>query len=93
MNLPSRIGTTKKRIYGIGEQLKLRNAIAQTYKLEIIAEVDGYKDYASVIANSPYQLQKISLNPSDQITFYYQAAGASSGYISIISTQTVIGNN
>ncbi|TXK73660.1 hypothetical protein [Mesonia sp. HuA40] len=40
------------------EQPKLKNAIAQTYKLEILATVDGYKYYANVSSKSPYQFRK-----------------------------------
>ncbi|MGO3812303.1 hypothetical protein [Mesonia sp.] len=77
-----------------GQQLNVNSAIAQTYKLEIIAEADGYKDYTNIYADSSYKLQSLSPNPaSSQVTVNYQTAGADSGYINITSTQTAISNN
>lgn len=77
-----------------GQQLNVNSAIAQTYKLEIIAEADGYKDYTNIYADSSYKLQSLSPNPaSSQVTVNYQTAGADSVYINITSTQTAISNN
>ncbi len=78
-----------------GEQLTVTSPIAQEYKLEIIANSDGHKDYAMVNSESPYTLESLSPNPAnnDQVQVNYKAEGAVSGYISITSTQTAVSNN
>ncbi|MGO2358532.1 MAG: S8 family serine peptidase [Mesonia sp.] len=77
-----------------GEQLALNSNIAQEYKLEIIAEADGYKDYAFIAVESPYALQSLSPNPANnQVQVAYQTQGATSAYLSITSTQTAVSNN
>lgn len=74
-----------------GQQLSLSSNIAQEYKLEIIAEADGYKDYASIEVDSPYALQSLSPNPANnQVQVNYQIQGATSAYLSITSTQTAL---
>lgn len=77
-----------------GEQLTVTSPIAQEYKLEIIADSDGHKDYATINSESSYKLQSLSPNPAnDQVQINYNAQGAISGYISITSTQTAVSNN
>ncbi len=77
-----------------GEQLTVTSHIAQEYKLEIIADSDGHKDYAIINSESLYTLQSLSPNPAnDQVQVAYEAQGATSGYISITSTQTAVSNN
>lgn len=77
-----------------GEQLTVTDPIAQEYKLEVIANSDGHKDYTTVNSECPFKLESISPNPaSNQIQVCYQTQGANSSYISITSTQTAISNN
>ncbi|MBW2960827.1 S8 family serine peptidase [Mesonia aestuariivivens] len=78
----------------MGVQLTVTDPIAQEYKLEIIADSDGHKDYTSVNSESPYKLESLSPNPAnDQVLVTYEAQGAVSGYISITSIQTAVSNN
>jgi len=77
-----------------GEQLRVTNPIAQEYKLEIIAESDGHKDYTTLNSKSPYHLGSISPNPaSNQVQVDFNVKDASSAYIMITSTQTAVSNN
>jgi len=82
-----------KLVYS-GEQLIVTDPIAKEYKLEIIADSDGHKDYTSVNSECPFKLESISPNPaSSQIQICYLTQGANSSYISITSLQAAINNN
>ncbi|SEA43102.1 S8 family serine peptidase [Psychroflexus halocasei] len=77
-----------------GDQLTITSPIAQEYKLEIIADSDGHKDYALLNSDNLGQLTSISPNPAnDQVQIDYQIQGVVSAYISITSIQTAESNN
>ncbi|MET3732328.1 S8 family serine peptidase [Moheibacter stercoris] len=74
-----------------GTELTVSPEIAKTYKLEIISDLDGLKDYKEieVIGNNPYSLGTIIPNPvSSQVTISYDASSASSAYLMITNTIT-----
>lgn len=60
------------------------------YKLEVISDIDGFKDYDEVqITVNPYKLESLVPNPaSNQIVINYLANGASSGYIMVVNINT-----
>lgn len=71
-----------------GKEITLNPEISKKYKLEVIADSDGYKDYSEVEVNinSPFKLEKIYPNPaSSSTTVEYKAEQASSAYLSITS--------
>lgn len=71
-----------------GRDLSISPEISKKYKLEVIADTDGFKDYdeVEVVVNS-YHIISISPNPSsDHITVTYNAEGAGSAYLMIIGT-------
>lgn len=79
-----------------GTEITLSPVIAQTYKLEVISELDGFKDYKEmeIPGNSPYTLGTLVPNPaSSQITVSYDATSATSAYLMITNTATGSSNN
>ncbi|MGB3453998.1 MAG: hypothetical protein WBA59_09225 [Moheibacter sp.] len=69
-----------------GTSLAVIADIAKTYKVEIIAKEDGYKDYADVeVILNPHSLQSIAPNPSSSyITLNYTLNSPISSYLSIV---------
>jgi hypothetical protein len=69
-----------------GTSLTVVADIAKTYKVEIVADEDGFKDYKDVeIALNPHQLTSIAPNPSsNNITVSYNLNAPNSAYISIV---------
>lgn len=69
--------------------------ISKKYKLEVISENNGLKDYdeVEVVVNSNHIIS-ISPNPSsDHITVTYNAEGAGSAYLMIIGTTDFVSSN
>ena len=64
--------------------------ITTTYKLEVITETDGFKDYDVVTVNvNPYQIQSMVPNPaSSEVTINYDVEGATSAYIMMVNQTT-----
>ncbi len=73
-----------------GTDLTVTPQMTQTYKLEVITDIDGFKDYDEVQVNvNPYRLESLVPNPtSHQVTVNYLADGAGSGYIMVVNTNT-----
>lgn len=69
-----------------GIDLQIPNAIAQMYQLEVISEMDGYKDYDEVeVKLKPSTLDEIAPNPaSNNATITYTLSDVSSAYIKIV---------
>lgn len=67
--------------------------ISKRYKLEIIAESDGFKDYdeVQINVNSPNKILAISPNPaSNQVEIEYETSQkVSSGYLMIVNVNSV----
>ena len=71
-----------------GKELTVTNAIAQKYKLEIVALSDGYKDYneTEISGTNPNKITEIYPNPAiDQLTISYQLTTEETAYISVNS--------
>lgn len=75
-----------------GKNLTVSTDIVKKYKLEIISEIDGYKDYDEIkVKLKPSIIEKISPNPSsNEIKVNYKLNGISSAYLMIIDQY---GNN
>jgi hypothetical protein len=69
-----------------GKDLQIANAIAEKYRLEVIATTDGYKDYREVeVTLKPSTLENISPNPaSNNVIVSYKLNGARSAYLMVI---------
>ncbi len=78
-----------------GTNLTVSPNVSKTYKLEIITDTDGYKDYDEVaVTVNPYKLESLAPNPAtNQVTVNYIADEASSAYLMVVSTVTGISNN
>ena len=69
--------------------------ITKKYKLEIISNIDGSKDYDEVeIIVNLYKLESLIPNPaSNQVTINYIADGASSAYVMVVNMNTENSDN
>lgn len=78
-----------------GKDLTVSPDVTKKYKLEIIADADGYKDFDEIeVIVNPYSLETLVPNPaSNQVTISYKAQDASSAYLMIIGTTNGISNN
>jgi len=65
-----------------GSDFTISNMIAQEYKLEVIAETDGHKDYKTVETEDKRVIESISPNPATTSTIVsYQVAPEDNAYI------------
>lgn len=66
-----------------------------TYKLEVIADADGFKDYDEMqVWVRQNWIEDLSPNPaSGQVTVSYQAAQATAAYITIMNQTATVSNN
>lgn len=78
-----------------GTDLTVSPAITQKYKLEVISNIDGYKDYDEVeVKVNPYKLQSLVPNPAmSQVTVNYEADEASSAYLMVVNQATASSDN
>lgn len=69
-----------------GKDLQIANAVAEKYKLEVIATIDGYKDYKEVeVSLKPSTLESITPNPATTtVAISYKLNQAGSAYLMII---------
>jgi len=72
-----------------GKTLTVSPEISMQYKLEIIADIDGFESYDDILVEvQEYYITAITPNPaSSQFTLNYHADGASSAYIMLINQQ------
>ena len=78
-----------------GPSLTISPEITQQYKLEIISDLDGLKDYDDVtVTVNPYRIISMAPNPvSSLLTIDYLAEGVTSAYIMILNQSTGISDN
>lgn len=64
--------------------------ITEQYKLEVIADADGFKDYDEIVIEvNPYFLEEIYPNPATSaVTINYEATEANSAYLMVYNTAT-----
>ena len=77
------------RIY-TGKDLTVTADITKKYKLEVIADIDGYKDYSEVeVKVKMGTITSITPNPANnQTVVSYNTQGSSSAYIAVFNTIT-----
>lgn len=77
--------------------MQIANAVAEKYKLEVIASTDGFKDYSEVeVTLKPSSLASISPNPVTNLaTISYKLNEVNSAYLMILGYygSTGISNN
>lgn len=78
------MGSEGNLVY-VGTDLHIPNAIEATYQLEVISEIDGFKDYDNVnITLLPNTLDSIAPNPaSNNAIIKYTLNGVNSAYIRV----------
>lgn len=78
-----------------GTDLTITPEMTKTYKLEVVSNMDGFKDYDEVkVTVNPYSLGTLIPNPAtNQVTVNYLADGASSGYLMVVNLNTAHTNN
>tara|TARA_R100000935_G_scaffold43726_1_gene66179 strand:- start:130 stop:810 length:681 start_codon:yes stop_codon:yes gene_type:complete len=78
-----------------GTDLTVSPEVTMTYKLEIISDVDGFKDYDEIeVTVNPYLLQSLVPNPGvNSVTVTYDAVDATSAYLMVTSTSSGTSNN
>ena len=78
-----------------GTDLTVSPEVTKTYRLEVITDNDGYKDYDDVeVTVNPYKLESLVPNPAtSNVTVNYIADEATSAYLMIVSIVTGISNN
>lgn len=78
-----------------GQNFTVSPELTKKYKLEVIAQSDGFTSYDSVIVHvKEYQIINLSPNPAiDQLTVAYEARKATSAYLTIVQPYTSISNN
>lgn len=78
-----------------GSELTVSPEITQQYKLEIISDLDGLKDYDEVVVTvNPFRIISMLPNPvSSQLTIDYMIEGTASAYIMVLNQATGSSNN
>src|SRR5699024_3352329 len=79
-----------------GSSLNISPEFTQTYKLEVIAGLDGYKDYDEVnISVNPFAITKLVPNPaSSNLRLHYILDDATaSAYVMVVHQVTGSSNN
>ena len=70
-----------------GTDLSVSPEITETYELEVISSLNGYKDYDEVtVTVHPYHIESISPNPtSSQVDIAYEIDGSNSAYLMLLN--------
>ncbi len=78
-----------------GTDLTVSPDVTNTYKLEIISTIDGFKDYDQVqVTVNPYKIESLIPNPADNVvTVNYLADEATSAYLIVTNTNSGGSNN
>ena len=78
-----------------GKDLSISPQITEKYKLEVIANADGFKDYDEVIVEvKDCYIDNISPNPaSSNVTVEYKTENTTSAYIMVLNSTATINNN
>lgn len=69
-----------------GSTLTVSPEFTQKYKLEVISDLDGLKDYAELeVKVNPYRIETLVPNPAtSQVTVNYLATDATSAYVMVV---------
>jgi len=86
---------TEGNLIYTGKDLTITPEITKKYKLEVIADSDGFKDYDEIeVTVNPFVLQSLVPNPANnQIVVNYKAHNTSSAYLMIIGTNNGTSNS
>ena len=78
-----------------GTAFSIAPEVTRKYKLEVITDADGFKDYDEMeVKVNPFWIESISPNPaSNQVNIGYVADQASSAYLMILNQTSTVSNN
>lgn len=78
-----------------GSAFSITPEMTHKYKLEVITDADGFKDYDEMeVKVNPFWIESVSPNPaSNQVNIDYKADGASSVYLMILNQTSTVSNN
>ena len=77
-----------------GTTLIINNSSEKEFKLEIIAEIDGHKDYETLTAKENRSILSLTPNPTiHMLTIDYNIGSANSAFIQITNVNTGLQNN
>ncbi len=78
-----------------GTDLTISPEVSETYKLEVIADADGFKDYDEVeVTVKEFYINAISPNPaSTTMTVDYKTSETDNGYIRVMNSLGTVSNN
>jgi len=78
-----------------GTNLTISPDITKTYKLEIVSNIDGFKDYDEIeVSIKPFRIETINPNPTNDIlNINYITTDATSAYVMFVNMNTGNSNN
>lgn len=78
-----------------GSDMTITPAMTETYKLEVISTVDGFKDYDDVtVTVLPFSIQSLDPNPTGSlVNVTYDTYGAGSAYLMVIDLSSGVSIN
>ncbi|WP_019039277.1 T9SS type A sorting domain-containing protein [Psychroflexus tropicus] len=78
-----------------GQNFEVTPDITKIYKLEVIAEKDGFKDYTDIVVQGiPIEIKSLSPNPATQnVQVNYHVASDSSSYLILTDLSNAQSNN
>ena len=78
-----------------GTDLTVTPQMTQTYRLEVVSNIDGFKDYDDVqITVHPYRIESLVPNPtSSNVTINYLIDGVTSAYVMVVDNTTGSSDN
>ncbi len=78
-----------------GTDLTISSDITKTYKLEIVSNIDGFKDYDEIeVSIKPFRIETINPNPANDIlNINYITTDATSAYVMFVNMNTGSSDN
>lgn len=78
-----------------GTSLSVSPEVTEKYKLEVVADADGFKDYDEVeVKVNRYKIEILSPNPANtNVTIEYDVEGANSAYLMIVGASNFTPSN
>jgi hypothetical protein len=77
-----------------GKTLSVTSTLLKEYKLEVIADSDGHKDYQTFTAKEERSITSMSPNPTqNDFTVYYNIGSASAAFVTITNLNTGVSDN
>ena len=77
-----------------GQSLTITNTQLKEYKLEVIADSDGHKDYSTFTAKEERSITNMSPNPTqNDVSIYYNIGSANTAFITVTNVNSGVSEN